>query len=101
MQGRFRTAACAGADRGRLGRAIQVMLDGRLAERGYAVTYRDDLNPQYAAKGKALFDWRSAVWAYAYTQFAAVQAGTRAQPSVADFVTEVGQNCPFEWPAVI
>jgi hypothetical protein len=79
------------------------MLDAKAQERSYdsiatAVSYRDDPNATYAAEGTALFNWRSSVWVYTYAQLAAVQAGTRAQPTVADFVTEVGQNCPFEWP---
>jgi hypothetical protein len=85
------------------GNAVQAMLDAKAQERSYdsiatAVSYRDDPNTSYAAEGNALFDWRSSVWVYTYAQLAAVQAGTRAQPTVADFVTEVGQNCPFEWP---
>lgn len=83
--------------------AIQAMLDAKARERSYdsiatAVSYRDDPNATYAAEGSALFDWRSAVWTYAYAQLAAVTAGTRTQPTVADFVTEVEQNCPFSWP---
>lgn len=86
------------------GGAVQAMLDGKARERSYdsiatAVSYRDDPNATYAAEGTALFNWRSAVWTYVYQQLAAVQAGTRAQPAVADFVTEVGMQCPFEWPA--
>jgi hypothetical protein len=86
------------------GRAVQAMLDAKAQERNYdsiatAVSYRDDPNATYAAEGSALFDWRSAVWTYGYTQLAAVKAGTRTPPSVVDFITEVEQNCPFEWPA--
>jgi len=86
------------------GRAVQAMLDAKARERNYdsiatAVSYRDDPNATYAAEGKALFDWRSAVWTYAYAQLAAVTAGMRTQPTVADFVTEVQANCPFAWPA--
>jgi len=85
------------------GRAVQIMLDAKAQERSYdsiatAVSYRDDPNATYSAEGAALFNWRSAVWTYVYQQLAAVQAGTRAQPAVADFVTEVGTQCPFEWP---
>ena len=85
-------------------RAVEHMLDAKAQERQYdsintAISYRDDPNAGFAAEGKALFDWRSAVWTYATAQLAAVKAGTRAQPSVADFVSEIEGKCQFSWPA--
>jgi len=99
-----KAAAAKAATEASYSSAIQGMLDAKAQERSYdsiatAVSYRDDPNATYAAEGKTLFDWRSAVWTYAYAQLAAVTAGTRSQPSVVDFITEVEQNCPFEWPA--
>lgn len=76
------------------GAAIQAMLDAKAQERGYddiqsAVSYRDDTNATFAAEGEAYFAWRSAVWTYAYAELAKVQAGQRAQPTVAEFLTEL------------
>lgn len=83
--------------------ALEAMLNVKAAERRYdsirtAVTYRDDPNPQYAAEGQALFEWRSAVWTYATEQLALVQAGEREQPAVEAFIAEVRAACPFAWP---
>jgi hypothetical protein len=74
--------------------AIQAMLDAKAQERGYndiqsAASYRDDANATFAAEGAAYFAWRSAVWTYAYAELAKVQAGQRAQPTVAEFLTEL------------
>lgn len=83
--------------------AIQAMMDAKARERQYdgiqsAITYRGDGNARFAAEAEALFAWRSAVWTYATAQLAAVMAGSRTQPTVADFVDEVQTKCPFSWP---
>ncbi len=83
--------------------AIQAMMDAKARERQYdgiqsAITYRGDGNARFAVEAEALFAWRSAVWTYATAQLAAVMAGSRTQPTVADFVDEVQTNCPFSWP---
>lgn len=81
--------------------AIQAQLDATARERNYdsiqtAVTYRGDPNPQYAAEGEALFNWRSEVWTYATEQLSAVKQGERAAPaSVSAFITELPG---FTWP---
>ncbi|HWU63564.1 MAG TPA: hypothetical protein VN112_16215 [Ensifer sp.] len=83
--------------------AIQSMLDAKAREHQYdgiasGVSYRDDPDPKFAAEGQALFVWRSAVWVYSATQLSLVQNGSRVQPTIADFITEIRQQCPFSWP---
>lgn len=81
--------------------AVQAHLDNMARRRNYdsiqtAVTYRDDPNPQYAAEGQALFEWRSAVWTYATEQLTKVKTGERTVPtSVNDFLQELPN---FSWP---
>lgn len=82
-------------------KAIQQHMNGKAAERRYdsiqtAVTYRDDPNPQFAAEGQALFDWRSEVWTYATAELEKVRTGQRSQPTVAEFLAELPK---FTWPA--
>jgi len=100
-----KATAAASALEAQYSNAVLALLDAKAAERQYdsintAISYRDDPNAEFAAEGTALFDWRSAVWTYATAQLDAVKAGTRAQPTVADFVSEIGTQCPFAWPAV-
>lgn len=80
--------------------AIQRHLDATAALRSYdgiqtAVTYRDDPNPQFAAEGQALFEWRSEVWTYATAELAKVEGGERSVPSVAAFI---GELPAMVWP---
>lgn len=80
--------------------AVQQLLDATAGERRYdsiqtAVTYRDDPNPQFASEAAALFAWRSAVWTYAYAELAKVEAGQRAVPTIAEFLTELPS---IDWP---
>jgi len=82
--------------------AIQSHLDTKARERDYddmwsAITYRDDPNPQFAAEGQALFEWRSDVWTYATTELARVTAGEREIPTVEEFLVELPV---FTWPDV-
>ncbi|WP_414832181.1 hypothetical protein [Afifella sp. YEN Y35] len=84
----------------RYGAAIQAHLDAVAAERRYdgistGVSYRDDPDPGFAAEGQALFAWRSAVWAYAMSELAKVQSGTRAIVTPAESVAELPE---FTWP---
>ncbi len=89
--------------RKRMTDAIQAHLDTTARTRNYdsiqsAITYRGDPNPQFAAEGQALFEWRSAVWTYATEQLAAVEAGDREAPETAEaFIAELP---PFEWPVL-
>ncbi|PRD42190.1 hypothetical protein C5748_17140 [Phyllobacterium phragmitis] len=82
--------------------AIQAHLDATARERDYddierATTYRGDKNPQYAAEGQALFDWRSDVWTYVTAELEKVKSGERDQPTVEAFVEELPA---FEWPPI-
>jgi hypothetical protein len=81
-------------------RAIQSHLDSVARERGYdsvftAATYAGSRNPQWAAEAAALIAWRDAVWAHAYAELATVQAGQRAQPTIAEIVAELPE---MTWP---
>jgi hypothetical protein len=71
--------------------AIQEMLDTKATERKYfgiisACTYGDSTNATFKAEAQACIAWRDAVWAKAYDVLAQVQAGTLAQPTVADLL---------------
>ncbi|WP_373365131.1 hypothetical protein [Sinorhizobium medicae] len=67
-------------------------LDAKARERQYdviqtAIAYRGDPNPQFSAKGEALFAWRS-VWTYSTAELVKVLAGERErQCHVANFDT--------------
>ncbi|WP_164823497.1 hypothetical protein [Sinorhizobium meliloti] len=79
--------------------ALQAHLDANARERQHdviqtAITYRGDPNPQFSAKGEALFAWRS-VWTYSTAELVKVLAGERPQPSVEEFMAELPA---FEWP---
>lgn len=52
--------------------------------------------PTWAAEAQAFVAWRDQVWVYAYQQLAAVQSGARAQPTPAEFVSELPA---ITWPA--
>lgn len=82
--------------------AIQLHLDAKAQQRRYdgiqtAITYRNDPNPQFAAEGEALFEWRSACWTYSTTELAKVEAGEREIPTVDEFIAELPS---FEWPHI-
>ena len=80
--------------------AVQARLDAKAKELRYdsihtAATYAGDSDPQFAAEGAALRDWRSDVWRTIYGVLAEVEAGTREKPSVDELV---GMMPAFEWP---
>lgn len=58
-------------------------------------SYINSTNAQWAAEALAFVAWRDAVWAYAYTELAKVEAGQRPQPSVKDILAELP---PINWP---
>lgn len=74
---------------------IQRHMDEAARAAGYddikaAVTYADEpAVPRFQAEGQAFRTWRSLCWAYGYEQLAAVEAGTRPQPTVAQFLAEL------------
>ncbi|HEV7337009.1 MAG TPA: hypothetical protein VGO06_13640 [Bosea sp. (in: a-proteobacteria)] len=82
-------------------RAIQSHVDATPQQRAYdsgvtCSSYVNSTNPTWAAEAAAFVAWRDAVWAYAYTELAKVEGGTRPQPSVADIVAELPA---MVWPA--
>lgn len=81
--------------------AISAHLDAAARARGYdgtlsIATYVGSSVPQWAAEAAAFAAWRDAVWTYAYAEMAKVQAGQRAQPTVADLIAELPA---ITWPA--
>lgn len=74
--------------------AIQAHVDqtarSRLFRDGVTLaSYVASTNPQWAAEAVAFVAWRDAVWAHAYAELAKVQAGERAQPTVAEVLAEL------------
>lgn len=76
-------------------KAVQVRLDAAAIAAGYddiktAVTYAEEgAVPRFQAEGLAFRVWRSMCWGYCYAQLAAVQSGTRSQPTIPDFLDEL------------
>lgn len=72
---------------------IQTHLDSKAREKGYenilsACSYAGHTNP-FQAEGQAFVSWRGNVWAYCYQELEKVQAGTRAEPTVDEFILEL------------
>lgn len=81
--------------------AVQSVIDEAARSRQFndgvtLASYKDSTIPAWAAQATTLIAWRDAVWAYAYAQLAAVQAGQRAQPTVAEILAELPA---ITWPA--
>lgn len=76
-------------------RAIERHVDAVAAERSYSsavslASYVASTNPLWQAEAEAFVAWRDAVWVYALTELAKVQAQERAVPeSTAAFVAEL------------
>ena len=75
-------------------RAIQSMLDHAAQTRRYdngttISTYTNSTNAAWAAEAEAFVVWRDAVWAYAYTELAKVEAELRPVPTVEGFLAEL------------
>lgn len=80
--------------------AVQRHLDAAVAERNYAsasaaVSYVGDPNPQWNAEGRAIRDWRSAVWTACFAALDAVLAGERPPLMPEEMVAELP---PLVWP---
>lgn len=80
--------------------AIQNMLDdaarAKLYDSGLSLsTYVNSTNPVWAAEAAAFVAWRDAVWAYAYTELAKVEAELRPIPTVEEFLSELPE---IVWP---
>lgn len=83
------------------GEAIEAHADAVARSRQYSdadrlASYVNSTNPAWAAEATAFVAWRDAAWGYAYAQMAAVQAGQRPQPSVAELVDELPV---ISWPS--
>lgn len=81
--------------------AIQAHVDMTAQARSYdsgitCASYVGSTNPGWAAEAAAFVAWRDAVWVYAYTELAKVEAGTRPQPSVGEIIAELPA---MAWPA--
>jgi hypothetical protein len=81
-------------------RAIQSHIDATAQARNYdsgltCSSYVSSTIPAWAAEAAIFVVWRDQIWAYAYTELAKVQAGTRPQPSVAEIV---GELRAIDWP---
>lgn len=90
----FDLAAGVWADRTRVyEQAVQAHLDAAAQALGYdnilsACSYAGYINP-FQAEGQSFVSWRGAVWDYCYAQLAAVQAGSRTQPTVDELISEL------------
>ena len=80
--------------------AIQTMLDAEARTHNYdsilsLASYAASTHPPFAAEGQAGLDWRDAVWGASYALMAQVQAGTLAQPTIAELLAMLP---PMVWP---
>lgn len=80
--------------------AIQQRLDAFAQTRGYdgilsACTYATSTVPKFQAEGQACVDARDATWSAGYAILAAVQAGERPMPTMAEVMAELPA---LEWP---
>lgn len=81
--------------------AIQDLIDTTARGKMYAdgvsmASYVNSTNPAWAAEASAFVSWRDAVWAYAYTELAKVEAEARSIPTVEEFLAELPT---ITWPA--
>jgi len=81
--------------------AIQLMIDETARSRKYSdgaslASYVASTVPAWAAEAQVFVSWRDAVWIYAYGEFAKVQAGQRAQPTIIEIISELPM---ISWPA--
>lgn len=80
--------------------AIQNLVDSTARDRQFRdgvtlASYVGSTKQKWAAEAQAFVAWRDNVWFYAYGELAKVQAGTRQQPTVEQFITEIA---PIAWP---
>lgn len=74
--------------------AVEAHLDSGARGLGYkdmerASTYAASAHPKFGKEGKALVEWRSAVWDDCYAIMADVLTGVRALPTAADLIDEL------------
>lgn len=80
--------------------AIQAHVDAVARSRNYGdgnalASYATSTVAQWAAEAQAFVAWRDAIWLYAYSELAKVEAAERTIPSVDDFIAELPA---IEWP---
>lgn len=71
--------------------ALQAEMDRVAREYRYddlktAITYRGDPNPRFSAEAEGFFQWRSAVWTFAYAYMDEVLAGEKDLPTVQEAI---------------
>lgn len=72
--------------------AVQEKLDSKAKEYGYdtiltAISYADEPSvAKFQKEGKALRQWRSKVWEYAYNELELVTSGKTEQPTLKEFI---------------
>lgn len=74
--------------------AIQSVIDAAARSRNYTdgvslASYVASTVPGWAAEAQAFVAWRDAVWFYVYNELAKVLTGQRAQPSIAELISEL------------
>lgn len=79
---------------------VQERLDAFAASRGYdgilsACTYATSTVPKFQSEGQVSVNARDATWGACYAVLAAIQAGERLMPTMAEFVAELPT---LEWP---
>lgn len=72
-------------------RAIKQQLDKKAQEKNYEseysiASYTDSTNQQWQQEAQAFIAWRDAVWLYAYSELALVQAGDKPVPTIEQFL---------------
>jgi len=72
-------------------RAIKQQLDKKAQEKNYEseysiASYTDSTNQLWQQEAQAFVTWRDAVWLYAYSELALVQAGDKPVPTIEQFL---------------
>ncbi|HHX3461807.1 TPA: hypothetical protein ACU9OW_000033 [Legionella pneumophila] len=71
--------------------AIQVYLDSIAKSRMYesslhCASYANSTNPTWQQEAQTFVAWRDAVWLYAYSELALIQAGDKPIPTIEEFI---------------
>lgn len=80
--------------------AIEAHIEATATERDYSsatrlASYVASTKPAWKAEAEAFVAWRDDVWEYVFAELAKVQAGTRTEPTIEDFIAELPQ---IAWP---
>ncbi|MFG0161162.1 hypothetical protein ACF0MN_10910 [Legionella pneumophila] len=73
------------------GKIIQDFIDKKAQEKDYGdgvlcASYKDSTNAQWQQEAQAFIAWRDAVWLYAYSELALIQAGEKPIPTIEEFI---------------